>query len=165
MSSDTISVLANLALALSFVVGLVFGIVQTMAAARDRKERITLEALRSFQTREFAELMIFVNAHDLPATYEHWRAAPVSDQVVLLQYAQEMESIGILVAEKLINLDLVEITLGSMVTTSWAKYKLAIEDMREKIPDPFLCEYFQWLAEQLDDRMRNKPREPYYLKN
>jgi hypothetical protein len=34
--------------------------------------------------------------------------------------------------------------------------------MREKIPDPYMAEYFQWLAERLDERMQNKPRIPYY---
>ena len=55
MSNDTITVIANIALALSFIVGLVFGIAQTRAAARDRRERLTLETLRELQTREFVE--------------------------------------------------------------------------------------------------------------
>jgi hypothetical protein len=51
MTAEIITLLANLALALSFIVGLVFGIAQVRAAARDRKERLTLETLRNFQTR------------------------------------------------------------------------------------------------------------------
>jgi hypothetical protein len=39
-----------------------------------------------------------------------------------------------------------------------------IRDSREKRPDPFLSEYFQWLAERIDERMRNAPRKPFYLK-
>jgi hypothetical protein len=73
-----------------------------------------------------------------------------------------MESLGILVAEKLINLDLVDKTLGSFVITSWDKYKPMFEDVRDKAPDPFLGEYFQWLAEQIDKRMKENPREPFY---
>jgi len=73
-----------------------------------------------------------------------------------------MESLGILVAEKLINIDLVDKTLGSFVTTSWEKYKTLFTDMREKTPDPFLGEYFQWLAERIDERMQQNPRKPFY---
>jgi len=51
--ADTIGLIANISLALSLVVGLIFGIVQTRAAARDRRERLTLETLAAFQTREF----------------------------------------------------------------------------------------------------------------
>jgi hypothetical protein len=61
MTTEIIALLANLALALSFVVGLVFGIVQVRTAARDRKERFTLETLRNFQTHEFAELILTWN--------------------------------------------------------------------------------------------------------
>ena len=72
-----------------------------------------------------------------------------------------MESLGILVAEKLINLDLVDEILGSFVSTAWEKYKPVLLDMREKTPDPYLGEYFQWLAELVDKRMRENPRKPF----
>ena len=74
-----------------------------------------------------------------------------------------MESLGILVAERLINIDLVEKTLGSFVTTSWEKYQTLFLNVREVTPDPYLGEYFQWLAERIDERMKEKPRQPYYL--
>ena len=162
MTNDFISVIANLALALSFIVGLIFGIVQVRAAARDRRERLTLETLREFQTREFVELLHYVSFHDLPSNREGMMALPPDERTLLIQFGQEMESLGILVAERLINIDLVDKTLGSFVITSWEKYKDMFLDIREKQPDPFLGEYFQWLAEQIDERMRRNPREPFY---
>jgi hypothetical protein len=160
--NDTIALIANLALALSFIVGLIFGIAQVRAAARDRRERLTLETLRAFQTREFIELLQFINNTVLPPTLEDMMKLPVSQQTNLIQLSQEMESLGILVAERLINIGLVDKTLGSFVTSAWEKYKILMMDMREKIPDPYMAEYFQWLAERLDERMQNKPRTPYY---
>ena len=162
MTNDTIALIANLALALSFIVGLVFGIAQVRAAARDRRERLSLEALRNFQTREFAELMQYINSHDMPSSRKELLALPVNEQVIFLQFAQEMETLGILVAQRLINIDLVDKTLGSFVATSWERYKTMYLDMREKLPDPFLGEYFQWLAEQIDERMQQNPRKPFY---
>jgi hypothetical protein len=162
MTNDVISVIANLALALSFIVGLIFGIVQVRAAARDRRERLTLETLREFQTREFVELLHYISFHDLPSNREGMMALPPDERTLVIQFGQEMESLGILVAERLINIDLVDKTLGSFVVTSWEKYKDMFLDIREKQPDPFLGEYFQWLAEQIDERMRRNPREPFY---
>jgi hypothetical protein len=163
MTNDVIGVIANLALALSFIVGLIFGIAQVKAAARDRKERLTLETLRNFQTHEFAELLFRINAYNIPSTFEGWRKLPDNDQIMFLQFTQEMESLGILVAEKFINIDLVDKTLGSFVTTSWDKFKIVILDIRVKQPDPYLSEYFQWLAECLDERMRMNPRKPFHV--
>ena len=162
MTSEIISLIANITLALSFIVGLIFGIAQVRAAARDRRERFSLEALRNFQTRDFAELMHYINTHDIPASRKELLALPVNEQVIFLQFAQEMESLGILVAEKLIDIDIVDKTLGSFITTSWNKYKTIILNIRKAAPDPFLSEYFQWLAERIDTQMRENPRRPFY---
>ena len=162
MSKEIIEIIANLALALSFIIGLIFGLIQIKALGRDRKERLTLETLRNYQSHTFAELMFKINAAKIPKTFEEWRKLPDNDQILFLQFAQDMESLGILVAERLINMDLVDKTLGSFVVTSWEKYKNMFLDIREKQPDPFLGEYFQWLAEQIDERMRRNPREPFY---
>ena len=40
---------------------------QVRAAAQDRRDRLTLESLRNFQSRDFAEQMQYVMSHDLPA--------------------------------------------------------------------------------------------------
>jgi hypothetical protein len=162
MTNETISLMANLALALSFIVGLVFGIVQVRAAARDRRERLTLETVREFQTREFVELMHFITSRDMPASFEALTALPDKDQASYIQFSQEMESLGILVAERLINIDLVDKTLGSFVTIAWEKYKTLFMEIRLKQPDPFLGEYFQWLAERITERMQANPRRPYF---
>jgi hypothetical protein len=160
--SETIAVIANVALALSFVVGLVFGVAQVKAAARDRRERLTLEALRAFQTREFSELMRWVINTELPATREEMLKLPPGDQTYLMQFAQQMESLGILVAEQFVSIDLVDKTLGSFVATSWGKFKPLFMEIRVKAPDPFLGEYFQWLAELIEKRMREHPRKPFF---
>lgn len=119
MTSDLVSLVANVALALSFIVGLVFGIAQVRAAARDRRDRLTLEALRNYQSREFAELIQYVAFHKMPTTRKELFARPVAEQVQFLQFSQSMEMLGILVAEKFIDTDLVDKTqrvLGSRST-------------------------------------------------
>jgi hypothetical protein len=162
MTTDIIALIANVALSLSFIVGLIFGIAQVRAAARDRRERLTLEAMRNFQTREFTELMLFVNAHEMPPTREAMMTLSLADRAMFTQFAQEMEMLGILVAERFIDLDLVDKTLGSFVSNSWKKYEAVTLHLRESLPDPFLSEYFQWLAERIQKRMKDHLRKPFY---
>ena len=162
MNTDFIAAIANVSLALSLIVAVVFGISQSRSAARDRKERLTLETLRAFHTREFAELILHINQHKLPSTQKELYALPEAEQAKFIQFGQEMESLGLLVAEKYINIELVDKTLGSFVTASWLKYKPVFDDIRQKTPDPFLGEYFQWLAERIDERMQQNPRKPFY---
>ena len=162
MSTEFIGLLANLALTLSLIVGLIFGIAQVRTANKDRHERLTLEALRNFQSREFAELIHYVTRHKVPATLEELAALPANEQVLLIQFGQQMESLGMLVYERLIDIDLVDKTLGSFVSTSWNKFKKLYFDIRVKTKDPFMSEYFQLLAERLDKRMNENPRRPFY---
>src|SRR3954471_8918025 len=92
MTNDLITVLANLALTLSFIVAVIFGIAQVKTAARDRRERLTLETLRNFQTREFAELVQFiVTEEQFPMTREERNNLPADQTAMYIQYAQQME--------------------------------------------------------------------------
>jgi len=66
------------------------------------------------------------------------------------------------VAEQLINIDLVDKTIGSLVTTAWDKYKVTFRDIRQKTPDPYLGEYFQWLSERIAETLKKNQRKPFF---
>jgi hypothetical protein len=118
---DLITTIANVSLALSVVVAVVFGIAQLRGSARDRRTNVTLDALRTFQTREFSELLYFVMSKQMPTTRNELSALPENDRIKFTQFAQQMESLGLLVASNLVTLNLVEKTLGAWVTMSWKK--------------------------------------------
>jgi len=162
MTYEIISMIADISLALSLVAALGFGIVQVRQAARDRRERFTIETLRNLQTREFAEVEGQLTYHKSPSNFEEFKQLSLNEQTKFIQFSQEMESMGILVAEGLVDIDLIDKTLGLFVTTSWQKYKTVFEEIRQKHSDPFLGEYFQWLAEYINDRMKKEPRKPFY---
>jgi hypothetical protein len=162
MSTEFIALLANLALTLSLVVAVIFGIVQVKTANKDRHERLTLEALRNFQSREFAELIHFVTGQKMPETLEQLNALPSNERILLIQFGQQMESLGMMVEERLIDLDLVDKTLGTFVSSSWNQLKKLYLDIRVKSKDPFLSEYYQLLAERIDTRMNEQPRAPFF---
>ena len=66
MNYELIGVIANISLALSLTVALVFGVVEARRAGRERRERLTLETLRTFESREFAELLQYIDTHEMP---------------------------------------------------------------------------------------------------
>ena len=162
MSNDFITLLANLALTLSLIVAVIFGIAQIRTAKKDRRERLTLETLKNFQSKEFAEMLFFITTAEFPKNYKDWLSWGKNDHVSFVQLMQQMESLGILLADGLIDIDLVDKTLGSFVTSTWEKCKPVVFEMREKHPDPYFAEYFQWMAEQIDQRMKANPRKPFY---
>jgi len=162
MNTALIETIANISLALSLLVGLVFGISQAKAAARDRRERLTLETLRFFGSREFAELIQYVDTHPVPTSRDALRALPAAEQTIIIQFTMLMENLGILVAEKMVDLDLVDETLGAFVVTTWVKFKPFALATRKEDNDPTMSEYHQWMAETIDARMKANPRPPAY---
>jgi len=163
MTYQIIELIANISLALSFLIAVIFGIIEVRLSKRDRHEKLTLEVIRSFQTREFAEISGQVTYQKSPANLQEFLALPINEKAKYIQFGQEMESLGMLVAEHLIDIDLVDKTLGTFVTSSWLKFKTLFEELRQQQSDPFFGEYFQWLAEYIDDRMQKEPREPFHV--
>ena len=160
MATEIITVLANLALTLSFVVALIFGIAQVRAAERERRERLTIETLRAFQTREFAEFLNFYRRVKFPKNQGDLDVLSEHEQIMYFQFAQQMESLGILVAENIVDINLVDKTLGDFVAVTWKSYAQRFTEARKT--DPFLGEYFQWLAERTTEYSKKNPRQPFY---
>lgn len=163
MALDTLSLtVANFAIAASAVIALAFGVLQVRLANRDRRERLTIEIIRGFQTREFSEQMMGLRDDPPPTEAGAWEALDPRRRNEFVQFTQEMEMLGLLVYDGAIDLDLVERTLGNFVVTAWTGFKPGIERLRVTTSDPYLAEYFQWLAERVDERMRTAPRTPAY---
>lgn len=162
MNYELIGVIANISLALSLIVALIFGIMEARSSDRERREALTLETLRTFETREFAELLQYVETHAMPKSRAELRALPPNEQVMFIQFSQQMENLGILVAERMIDIDLVDKTLGSFVSTTWRKIKPMAEQTRAEDREPFFSEYFQWLAELIDERLKTFPRQAFH---
>jgi hypothetical protein len=162
MPAHLISLLANLALTLSLIVAIIFGIAQIRAANRARKERLTIETLQNFQSREFAAMMLFTSSIEFPRNLAAWDQWPDESKEKFMQLMQQMESLGILLADGLIDLGLVDKILGKFVSHTWGKFKPIVLELRQKNPDPYLAEHFQWMAEQIENSMKNHPRKPFY---
>jgi hypothetical protein len=162
MSNEFVALIANIALTLSLIVAVIFGIAQVKTANKDRRERLTLDTLRSFQTREFAEMLHYISKTKVPTSANDWSKWTEDDQVSFVHLSQQMEAIGLLLAERLISIDLLDKTLGSFISSTWEKCQPLILDLRENHQDPFLSEYFQWMAEQIERRMKEKPRKPFF---
>ncbi len=160
--ADIVSLIANIALTLTFVVGLIVGVVQIKAAERERRERLTIDILRVFQTRDFAEFINFFRSGRFPRKNGDLDTLSVPEQLMYIQFSQQMESLGVLVADNIIDIDLVDKTLGDFVTVAWKRYEPGFTASRKN--DQYLGEYFQWLAERMDEYSKASPRDPFYLR-
>ncbi len=107
-------------------------------------------------------MLHYINKTKIPTSANDWSEWTEDDQVSFVHLSQQMEAIGLLLAERLISIDLLDKTLGSFISSTWEKCRPLILDLRENHQDPFLSEYFQWMAEQIERRMKEKPRKPFF---
>lgn len=134
---------------------------QADSADQARREAAALAVISTFHTAEFAELILKVQRLPDLATPEEFEAMSPEDRLTRVTVTQRMEMLGVLVAEELVDLDLVEKTLGTFVLQAWEKMRFIAEHLRARTGDPAIAEYFQWLAERIAERA--PARVPAYV--
>ena len=160
-----LNALANLAEIFgAFVVvgGLGFGVIQMQHYRQQRRETAAIELLRSFHNPEFSRSLRAVLA--LPKGVSKGELGECSDgeknaiMVVVLTF----ESIGVMVFRGIVPLEMVNELLGGVCVESWERLDRYTQDSRADSDRNTMSEWFQWLAERLDEHHKRYGRPPAY---
>jgi hypothetical protein len=160
-----LSTLANLAEVFGAVVvvgGLGFGVIQMQHYRQQRRETAAIELLRSFHNPEFSRSLRAVLA--LPKGVCKGDLADCGDgeknaiMVVVLTF----ESIGVMVFRGIVPLEMVNELLGGVCVESWVRLNQYMQDSRAESDRKTMSEWFQWLAERLDEEHTRHGRLPAY---
>lgn len=73
------------------------------------------------------------------------------------------EGIGILVFHNEATMDMVDDAYSGTITLSWQKLAGYVSGMREEFQRETIFEWFQWLAERMEDRERSGPPVPAHV--
>lgn len=146
-----ISTLANIATAIAVAVGLVFGILEIRHARREREERASFEVVHAIMTSHWIDSAPIVRSLDETLTPRELQADPV-----LLQAAHSvafiLEALGYAVFKRIVRLETVDEMLGGTVRVAWRKLRPYAEHERKRTGSRKSWEWFEWLAERLDER-------------
>lgn len=135
--------------------------VHRFRAARRRQEMLTL--IRSYQTWEFVKALRVVSELPEDLDHEELEGRPEEEKAAVWFLMTTWESIGVLVHRREVSLDLVEALYGGPVLSSWRKLGPAVEEGRGiAYPDTY-WEWFQWLAERIEERESAASTEPAHL--
>ena len=66
---------------------------------------------------------------------------------LMVQY----EFLGVLVYQRMVPLDTLDILVGGIIRASWRRLRVYIELQRDERNLPNIAEWFQWLAERLEE--------------
>lgn len=158
-----IEYLANLAEivgGLTVVGGIVFGILGYRQHKAKERSEARARLARSFQTPELAVAIRILM--ELPGSIdtEQFNALSRRQKDHLWVLFSGMESIGILVYRGDLPIDLVDEFFSIPAVEGWQRLRPYVEELRSEIGREQAWEWYQWLAERLEDRHRESPRVP-----
>ena len=159
-----LSRLANMAEIFSAVVvigGIIFAILQMRQTRQQRREMAAIELFRSFGSPEFASA--YRNVLQLPdgLSAAELRNNHAKSEACAMLIATTMESIGVMMYQRIVPTTVVFNLIGSSTVVLWNKLEPWANDLRAEIDSPHAFEWFQWLAMQLEG-MQDDSMPPAY---
>ena len=148
----TIANLAEIFGAIIVIAGVVFAIIQIRIFRRQRLEAAAIEVIRSWLSPEFTRA--FSEIQRLPdsisATKLHAYSSDCERSAMII--SNTFEGFGVMVYRRIVPLTLVDELMGGAVVYLWRKLTLWIEDTRKEQSRETVYEWFQWLAERLQEQ-------------
>ncbi len=159
---NTLANLAEIFGAFVVVGGLGFAVIQMQHYRGQRRETAAIELLRSFQNPEFSRSLRAVLG--LPKGVRKSDLGECSDgeKNAIMVVVMTFESIGVMVFRGIVPLEMVNELLGGVCVESWARLNQYTQDSRAESNRNTMSEWFQWLAERLDEHHTRYGRPPAY---
>ena len=161
---NNLSTLANLAEILGVIIvvgGLFFAMMQMRQTRQQRRELAAIELFRFYGNPKFTEAyQMVLNLPDgLSAEDIRTKQADLEDAAMLI--SSTMESIGVMTFQRIVPFVIVNNLIGSSVIILWRKLESWTVALRDELGDEAAFEWFQWLAERLEDYQPRNPHPAY----
>ena len=149
-----LSTLANMAEILGVIIvigGLIFAMLQMRQIRQQRRELAAIELFRFFGNAKFsaAYQRILRLPDDMSVTDIRDKQDNLEDAAMLI--SATMENIGVMTFQRIVPFVVVNNLIGSSTTILWRKLEQWAYALREELDDQQAFEWFQWLAERLEE--------------
>lgn len=148
---------------LGIIAGLIFAGVELRNFRKSRERESALQLYKTFQTPDMvrARRVIF----NLPDNLSRQEIIDLLGDRLEDAYhmIQSMEGLGTLVVKREFRLELVEDFFSGLILISWRKLKRFVEDERREMKRETIGEWFQWMAEKIQEREQKIAPIPGYI--
>ncbi|MDJ0812770.1 MAG: hypothetical protein QNJ23_03520 [Woeseiaceae bacterium] len=146
--------LANMAEILGALVvigGLVFAMIQMRSLRQQRRELAAIELFRSFGNANFnrAYETILALPEGLPRAELVAREPTANSCATLI--CTTMENVGVMTYQRIVPFQVVHNLMGTSAVLLWRRLDKWVGELRDDLGNPEAFEWFQWLAEKLDE--------------
>lgn len=164
MSLQTLANLAEIFSALLVITGVFFGIMEVRHYRDQRQESAAMEIIRTFQSRAFTSALRLVMDYEQECKTCGENRIPQELEDAAMLVSTTMESVGLMVNQRIVPFRLVQQLMGGTIQAHWRVLKPHTQWLREKVGRPSIHEWFQWLAERLDEYPEYHDEEGAYAK-
>lgn len=161
---NDLSRLANIAEivgALIVIGGLFFAILQMRQIRQQRREFAAIELFRFYGNPAFAEAYQAVLLMPDGMSAEDIRLNKAELQHAAMLISTTMENIGVMTYQRIVPFQVVNRLIGASAILLWRKLENWAIALREDINSPMAFEWFQWLAERLEEHQGDNLQAAY----
>jgi hypothetical protein len=159
-----ISTLANVINAVAVTAGVIFAAVQIREFRFQRRRESMYTLVQTFQSADFAKALHTVMELPDNLSLADMRAqlGPEGEATIYF-VTTTWETIGILVFQRELTLDLVDDFFSGPIVLTWRKLERYLEEIRKERKRDTLFEWFQWLAERMMELESKTPHAPAHV--
>jgi len=150
--------------ALMVIAGVIFALIEVRHYRQQRQETAAMEIMRSFQSPEFTRALRLIMDFERECRHCEEGAMPQELQDAAMLVSTTLESTGLMVYQRIVPFCLVQQLMGGTIQASWRVLSNHTDWMRQKLSRPSIHEWFQWLAERLDEFPEYRDEEGAYFK-
>ena len=149
-----LSTLANMAEILGAIVvigGLIFAIIQMRSLRQQRRELAAIELFRSFGNANFNRAYDTVLALPEGLSRAEIDARDPKARGCAMLICTTMENIGVMTYQRIVPFQVVRNLMGTSAVLLWRRLENWVGELRDDLDNADAFEWFQWLAEKLDE--------------
>jgi hypothetical protein len=156
---------AEVVSAIAVLIGFGFAMVEMRRYRNRRVRESALELVKSYQTPEFAVAITLLI--DLPEglSKEQLEGHLGEDMRLISLLMTTWESLGVLTFRNEVSLELLDDFFSGPISLSWKKLQRLVEEMRRIGGRQTYFEWFQWLAERLEEREKAEFPIPAHIEH
>lgn len=150
---DSLDAVANVAEILGVIIvvgGVYFGILQLRQFRQQRRELAAIELFRFFGNPYFTDAYKLVLSLPDNMSAEDIRDNEAEVEEAAMLISATMENIGVMTFQRIVPFKIVHHLMGVSAVILWRKLAPWVGELREELESPATFEWFQWLAERLD---------------
>ena len=162
---NSLANIAEILSTLTVIGGALFAAIQIREFRRQRRDAAAVQLAQTFYQPEFAHAVQLLRQLPDDVSAADLRASGPDCEVAAIIVCTRYETLALMVFDEMMSFSLVRQLTGGLVVVLWRKLRRWNEQIRIEQSQPSWAEWFQWLAERLDEQGDGKEAQPAYLKH